>query len=240
WQYFGAAGSVRSAIETLDQVAAENREPNFFELLKAGILSGSVGLGSSGATFVAADPKYYSAVAPTSSDYQIMQIGANIIDQWDSDNIPTFINVGDNELAGIENLPYLNKLVFKPAWTLKSGKYHFDAWLLPSLWNPHQNAPPASQSIQIAMTSGTLTATTSNPAVTMTSITGANQYMTVDANSFGTVANPSTNNPSAPTAVLDKPKPPGTITQSTDVTTPAGGYYGFHLASTADATTAPS
>src|SRR5207302_6656183 len=191
WQYFGAAGSVRSAIETLDQVAAENREPNFFELLKAGILSGSVGLGSSGATFVAADTKYYSAVAPTSSDYQIMQIGANIIDQWDSDNIPTFINVGDNELAGIENLPYLNKLVFKPYWTLKAGKYHFDAWLLPSLWNPHQNAPPlASQNLQIAMTAGTLSATTSNPAfLTMTSITGgANQYMTVDANLFGTTA----------------------------------------------------
>ncbi len=33
-----------AVIETLDQVALENREPNFFELLKAAILSGSVGL----------------------------------------------------------------------------------------------------------------------------------------------------------------------------------------------------
>src|SRR5205814_4943966 len=125
------------------------------------------GVGSSGATFVAADPKYVS------SDYQIMQIGANIIDQWDSDNIPTFINFGSpaSELAGIENLPYLNKLVFKPYWTTKSGKYPFDAWLIPSLWNPHQNAPAsASQDVQIALTAGSLSATTSNPAfLTMTS-----------------------------------------------------------------------
>src|SRR5439155_6040669 len=129
-----------TTIRRLDLVAGEHREPNFFELLKAGILSGSVGLGSSGASFVAAETKYYSTVAPTSSDYQIMQIGANIIDQWDSNNIPTFINFGDpvivNELAGVENLPYLNKLVFKPSWTgPKSGKYTFDAWLIPSLWN---------------------------------------------------------------------------------------------------------
>jgi len=245
WNYVGGSGStVQTAIERLDQVVAENREPNFFELLKAGILSGSVGMGSGTGnvrTFVNAETKYYSTVAPTSSDYQIMQIGANIIDQWDSDNIPTFINFGGNELAGIENLPYLNKLVFKPAWTLKSGKYHFDAWLLPSLWNPHQNAlgsqvpAPAEEDVRIAMTSGTFTASTASPVVPISSITGsATQYMTVNASTFGT-------SPSAPLAVVDKPKPPGTITQSTDVTTPAGGYYGFHLASTADATTpAPS
>src|SRR5207249_5798358 len=130
-----ATGStVQSSIERLDQVAAENREPNFFELLKAVILSGSVGLGSGGTnTFVSAETKYYSA--PLSSDYQIMQIGANIIDQWDSDNVPTFINFGGNELAGTENLPYLNKLVFKPYWKKVSGKDQFVAWLLPSLWN---------------------------------------------------------------------------------------------------------
>src|SRR5262249_27729961 len=137
WQYVGASGStVQAAIKTLSQVAAENREPNFFELLKAAILNGSVGLGSSGATFVAAETKYYSP--PLSSDYQIMQIGANIIDQWDSDNIPTFIAFKDPvtatiyEIAGVENLPYLNKLVFKPYWTsvTKAGvtTYPFDAW----------------------------------------------------------------------------------------------------------------
>jgi len=236
WDYVGASGStVQPAIERLDQVAAENREPNFFELLKAAILSGSVGMGNSGQTFVSANPMYYSPSAPTGSDYQIIQIGANIIDQWDSDNIPTFINFGGTEVSGIENLPYLNKLVFKPYWTKSGSQYKFDAWLLPSLWNPHQNAPPASQSIQIVMNTGNFSATTSTPSVPMSSVAGGvSQYMTVDASSFGAAGNPSTNNPSAPTAFVDKPKPPGTITQSPD------GYYGFHVASTSSTTTAPS
>src|SRR5205823_13537509 len=98
---------------------------------------------------------------PLSSDYQIMQIGANIIDQWDSNNISTFIYFGNpgNELAGIENLPYLNKLVFKPYWRTQGQTSTFDAWLLPSLWNPHQNAPPAAApDVRIAMTSGTVRA----------------------------------------------------------------------------------
>jgi hypothetical protein len=229
WDYVGAIGTtVLSTIERLDQVVAENREPNFFELLKAGILSGSVGMGSgsSGRTFVNAETKYYST--PLSSDYQIMQIGANIIDQWDSDNVPTFINFGGNELAGIENLPYLNKLVFKPYWTSKttgpSTTYKFDAWLLPSLWNPHQNAPPASQNVQIAMTTGTMFASTTSPNLTSSTIGSTNQYMTVDASLFGTVApgNPSVNNPSAPRVA----NPAGG--SNIDNVTP-GNYYGFHF-----------
>src|SRR5438093_146321 len=95
-----------------------------------------------------------------------MQIGANIIDQWDSDNVPTFINFGGNELAGIENLPYLNKLVFKPYWTQKTTggttTYTFNAWLIPSLWNPHQNAP-GTGTVRIAMTTGTMTVSTTSP-----------------------------------------------------------------------------
>jgi hypothetical protein len=242
WNYVGASGStVQSAIETLSQVAAENREPNFFELLKAAILNGSVGLGSSGATFVAADPKYVS------SDYQIMQIGANIIDQWDSDNVPTFINFGSpaSELAGIENLPYLNKLVFKPYWTsvIKSGvtTYPFDAWLIPSLWNPHQQTTPATQNVQIAMTSGTFTASTTAPTGTTALLTGsASLFMTVDASKFGTIGpppNPTTNNPSGPTTAtgIKAASNPPDITISKDTVN-----YGFHVAVATPGTTAPS
>ncbi len=53
WNYVGSTSPTTSAsglqsvtgvqIETLDQVAAEGREPNFFELLKAAILNGSLG-----------------------------------------------------------------------------------------------------------------------------------------------------------------------------------------------------
>jgi hypothetical protein len=243
WNYVGASGStVQSAIERLDQVAAENREPNFFELLKATILGGSIGMGSgsSGRTFVAAEPKYYSNAAPTSSDYQIIQIGANIIDQWDSDNVPTFINFGGNELAGTENLPYLNKLVFKPHW---KGGPQFEAWLLPSLWNPHQNAPPATQNVRIAMASGTMTAVltdsgTPSSITTTTPITGnaSTQFMTVDASKFPTSSAAPT--PSAPTAasIVKPPNPPSTITLSND------GFYGFYFpfATTAGVTSSNS
>ena len=50
WSYVGSpagpSGNIvafNGTIETLDQVAKEGREPNFFELLKAAILSGSLG-----------------------------------------------------------------------------------------------------------------------------------------------------------------------------------------------------
>jgi hypothetical protein len=240
WNYVGASTTtpptVQPRILRLDEVANGKvldatgaytgqtiyREPNFFELLKAGILSGSVGIGSGSAnTFVASDPKYYiTGTTPSnllSADYQIMQIGANIIDQWDSDNVPTFINFGGNELAGIENLPYLNKLVFKPYWTSKAGAtitYKFDAWLLPSLWNPHQNAPaPAAQNVRVTMTSGTMIATTTSPAIT--SSLASTQFMTFDASQFVTF-------PSPPTGIVGGSQSSASITKSPD------NYYGFH------------
>jgi hypothetical protein len=238
WDYVGPTGStVQPSIETLWQVANEppGREPNFFELLKAAILNGSVGMGSgsSGNTFVAAQSRYYDnsgASGPTAADYQIMQIGANIINQWDSGNVPIFFNFYDNtgnyELAGIKNLPYLNKLVFKPYWGSSST---FDAWLVPSLWNPHQNAPPASQSIIVAMPNATqsmtavLTDSGSPPSVTSTAVVGAaRQLMTVDAHDFGT-----STSPSGPTNAT--PDSQSTITQMPNN---AGHYYGFHFAFT--------
>jgi hypothetical protein len=244
WDYVGATGTtVQTAIKTLDQVATDNREPNFFELLKAGILSGSVGIGSNGATFVAAEAKYYNtnpATPPTSSDYQIMQIGANIIDQWDSDNIPTFINFGGNELAGIENLPYLNKLVFKPAWTTIKGTghnpdtYRFDAWLLPSLWNPHQNAASGTGNVRIAMTAGTMTATLSGGPL-CTSVTGslANPpSMIVDPTKFTTPTSPS----GVTAAALVSTS--GAVSASSDLI--PGPYNGFHVNSQTNPTTPPS
>jgi len=229
WDYVGASGStVQTAIERLDQVVAENREPNFFELLKAVILSGSVGMGSGSAnSFVTAETKYYSS--PLSSDYQIMQIGANIIDQWDSDNVPTFIGFKDPvtstvyEVAGIENLPYLNKLVFKPLWTTVSGKAQFAAWLLPSLWNPHQNAALSTGNVRIAMPNTTqsmtavLTDSGAPSSLTSTAISGSsNQYMTVDASLFGT-------SPSAPTSVVNT----GTGSSIAKNTQSPDLYYGF-------------
>jgi Tfp pilus assembly protein PilX len=236
WDYVGASGStLQSSIERLDQVAAENREPNFFEILKAVILSGSVGLGSGSAnTFVASEPKYYiTGTVPSnllSADYQITQIGANIIDSWDTDNVPTFINFAGNELAGVENLPYLSKLVLNPYWT--NPPPVFDAWLIPSLWNPHQNASsaPSTQSVRLAMTSGSMTASVvakdgstfpSNPIVAPTSSPAPSPYPTaiqVRANAFQFPLPP---NPGIETA------PKGSAISQT--TFPGLNYDGFHF-----------
>src|SRR5207253_2990316 len=189
WQYVGASGStVQSSIERLDQVAAENREPNFFELLKAVILNGSLGLGSGSAnTFLTSDPRYYTtATTPgnlLSADYQIIQIGANVIDAWDGDNVPTFIGFKDPssstiyEAAGIEDLPYLNKIVFCP-YIPTSASQTVDAWLVPSVWNPHQNGSASTSTgnrVRIALTGSPIytakftvgsTTYTTNPIVT--------------------------------------------------------------------------
>src|SRR5439155_26416818 len=110
--------------------------------------------------------------------------------QWDSGNTPIFIGFGTDpatsqpyELAGIKNLPYLSKLVFKPAWTSST---QFAAWLVPSLWNPHQNAPPASQDVRIAMTAGTMTAYVTSSAAFQPStaiIRYSTQYVHVYAHS---------------------------------------------------------
>jgi Tfp pilus assembly protein PilX len=161
WDYVGPSGSsLQTSIATLDQIATAGREPNFFEILKAFILSGSLGLGTdntgAGRTVVDAEARYYQQ--PGSGDAQIIQIGANIIDEWDADKNPLFIQFGSDEYAGVENVPYLNKLVYQPQWTSASA---FGAWLLPSFWSSSQNGTAVgtqsatTPAIRFAMTAGT-------------------------------------------------------------------------------------
>lgn len=119
WTYVGSDGGNApvDTIKTLDQVASERREPNFFELLKASILSGSLGLGpgmtawdnglrtpysfrsSNWDNFKGSENlNVYSFMRNGSvpspiriPDMQIMKIGASIIDQYDADSYPTAI-----------------------------------------------------------------------------------------------------------------------------------------------------
>lgn len=135
WKYLGPAGTTPGnpqEILTLQQVADAGREPDFFELLKAGILSGSLGKDpgeESGNRSIRPDdpvnlrgplgqdmPAYVS-----NRDQHIIRIGANIIDQADRDGYPTaiYFRIADdpapdlpekaeyNLCFGIENLPYL-------------------------------------------------------------------------------------------------------------------------------------
>jgi hypothetical protein len=148
-----------TGIMSLDDVAKQNREPDFFELLQAGILSGSLGAPGAGnkgrydkwpvdvngsASFVDPDDK---------TTLQILRIGANIIDQWDADSFPTTVTYAPTtgaaiNVEGIEDLPYAFAAYFNiyaqnTGTTGTSGSYTtplppFNFYLYFELWNPHQ------------------------------------------------------------------------------------------------------
>ena len=98
------------------------REPDFFELLKAAINPGSIAKTSLSPNIInpstlqtthAAQDQYY---LDDNLDRAILQIGANIIDQFDTDGYPTRINynLGDAKAGravfGDENLPSISRV----------------------------------------------------------------------------------------------------------------------------------
>lgn len=134
-------------IKTLDQVAAANREPDFFETLKAGILTGSVGNNMADNSFMGDRDR------DANTNSQILRIGASIIDQWDADDNPTIIQYGDanpsnkvrqDDVAGVENLPYFHFLGEARYRRRDLGSPPNDsiaaAFITFQLWNPHKNA----------------------------------------------------------------------------------------------------
>ena len=160
-----SSGLAASTIKTLNVVASEGREPDFFELLNAGILRGSLGVRSS-----INGQEYTLQPGEITPEGQVFQIGANIIDQYDTDDYPTLIraympvvmrNVDANTLyyvygkgpaaltpydfAGVENVPYLSQLrlrVYRPEISQGNlaGRPYIQGTLMPQFWNPHQNA----------------------------------------------------------------------------------------------------
>ena len=165
WSYTGSDGGTTDAasIETLDQVAAAGREPNFFELLKAAIHGDSLGdtTGfplSTGALQNQATWVGNSDIVDTKTDLQILRIGANIIDQANVDSYPRTIEyapippdpvLGPTPLYayGVEDLPYINALGFRcvnstwvtPAFSDPgSANRLLRDQIVPVLWNPHR------------------------------------------------------------------------------------------------------
>ena len=113
------AGAI-SRLADIANIGAVNpaaaREPDFFELLKAAVCAGSKAqtsmspntantIGSNNATY----PYYYQAMRDSNLDYSIIQLGANIIDQFKVDGYSTRIVFNDSstahEFRGVENLP---------------------------------------------------------------------------------------------------------------------------------------
>jgi len=147
WVYdHGGGGKIFTLPELLAGIKAgsiDPREPDFFELLQAGILQGSLGR-DSGLT----NPQAKSAIktvmfADQNTYLQILRIGANIIDQWDEDSYPTEISLPGvpQPVYGVENLPYLSK-VYQYVGSMPD-KTRVGGWYLFEMWNPHK-APAAS------------------------------------------------------------------------------------------------
>jgi Tfp pilus assembly protein PilX len=143
WTYSHGA---TARILRLDEVAAAKREPDFFELLQAAILDGSLGQSTSGGV---TGGSVFPDIHMSSTTQHILSIGAAIIDQADIDSIPTriqFTGTNGNTWAayGVENLPYITQL-YPVAGKSPNDSIKWATYLLFQLWNPHQNAPASLQ-----------------------------------------------------------------------------------------------
>jgi hypothetical protein len=235
WTYTNPTGtSAANAIMTLDQVAAANREPDFFELLQAGILSGSLGQNTAPPPGTVGRGTTGGNVFPdihmSSTMQHLLTIGACIIDQADPDSIPTRIQftatVGGNSHTwtayGVENLPYISQL-YPVAGTSPNDSTKWETCLLFQLWNPHQSAVAVSGNVRLRIDGGIGIFTGgNNPPQTWNTATTANVYPPVGQVTSVTLTSGSFSNPTAlATDYINR----NTITTGSG----AGGTFAFLL-----------
>ena len=161
WSYVGASeATVQTTIKPLATVASELREPNFFELLKAGIAEGSLGT-------YGGNTSSPQTIMQQSKDLQVIKIGANIINCAATDNYPRIIYFAPGgtgvESAGVANLPYLqgvDTIFMSKVDRVNNIMNAGDLIWTPILFNPHATAAVVSgtgpDSIQVALLSGTV------------------------------------------------------------------------------------
>ena len=245
WNYTGPfGGSLANSIATfgVGGTQAATREPNFFELLQAGIILPT-----------SVDDDNYS---PDSTllpvDHQrskilhILTIGANVIAQSRVDSYPVRIagNVGGviMEAVGATRLPYLNSLAVCPAagTATTGGATGGINWLLvPNLWDPFRD----SWDLTEQNASSTLTPNYLRPPVRIT-VSGSVGLGTVLAGSSvktGIVSSALVTPSPSPTTVISI-SPAQSLVLSTPTASPGMGRNGFLQASrisTSDVTPAP-
>lgn len=156
WNYIGhpvaatGASPPATGIATLGSIVGI-RDPDFFELLQAGILNGSLGDSVASA---------FPVVHQQSKMLQILAIGANLISQATVDSYPTRIACTVNgitmEAVGSERLPYINMLgACAVGSSLSTGGVSW--FLIPNIWDPFRNTSPLTTSplrppVQLSMT----------------------------------------------------------------------------------------
>lgn len=142
WQYVGATGSTeQTRIKLLSEIPPERREPNFFELLQAGILSGSLALTGQATTGPQVTLNSYFTIHEKSLPLHVLRIGAAILSQYDSSACPIVLEYTQSgqrwQATGVDNIPYLNM------FTVLAGRETSSSlapYLIFGLWNPHQGA----------------------------------------------------------------------------------------------------
>lgn len=150
WTYANPNGTVAvNRILRLDEVAAAGREPDFFELLQAGILSGSLGQNTGGGV---TGGNVFPDVHMSNSAHHVLSIGAAIIDQADIDSIPMRIQLNPSGTVwtayGVENLPYITQM-YPIAGTSPNDSTKWATYLLFQLWNPHQNVAGSTPPVRL-------------------------------------------------------------------------------------------
>lgn len=143
WVYnHGASGKILTLPDLLGKIEKGEippREPDFFELLQAGIIQGSLGR-DAGLTTPQNTTKFTANFNAEQNTYlHILRIGASIIDQYDADSYPTEIVLpGVTSVYGLESLPYLNKVHM---YVGAIDNVNIGGWYVFEVWNPHRPSP---------------------------------------------------------------------------------------------------
>ena len=145
WNYVGHSGgnSPASSIATLGGLKG-TREPDFFELLQAGILNNSLGDGG----VLSPDPALPSVHWSSSALHlHILAIGANLIAQSRADSYPVRIactvSVAGTpttmEAVGMPRLPCVSSLAVCPVGVTQTDVGGVNWFLIPNLWDPFRD-----------------------------------------------------------------------------------------------------
>jgi hypothetical protein len=158
WKYIHARSN--GDLHTLQDVPAD-RDPDFFEILRATVLCGSLGRQFAGRGWDDLDLKlsmHQLGGVDASVNLNILELGACIIDQYDADSYPTGIMlpgpVRPYYAFGKEDVPYLCraaaipyrgnvlpgvKVYYNEDGSVASTEAYEDSMVLqPMLWRPHQ------------------------------------------------------------------------------------------------------
>lgn len=149
-----------TSILNLTAVATAGREPDFFELLQAAILTGSLGQNTGGGVTPVTGgiaSTVFPDVHMANTAHHVLSIGAAIIDQSDPDSIPTRLQITPGTTAwtayGVESLPYISQM-YPAAGISPDDPTKWATYLLFQLWNPHQNVPMVLPAVRLRVDGG--------------------------------------------------------------------------------------